>query len=348
MRARRFAAVGWALTALIGCGGAGQGHPEAPASSPAPPALDAPGASSGPDTSDSPASPELLAGIKAFDAGNFADARSSFQAAAKKNAGDFQAFYNLGMSCEKLQDRPCAEQAYKSALAIKPDLDTAAAELAALYIDAGRTGDAIAVARGARSKRPKSAVLHENLGIALAAQGAQDDAMSELEQAAQITPADPMVHLTIAHWLNVWHAKGATAHLDAARDLVKDDFAMSASVGYEYRMAGEFDACVQVFDREIATRDGGEVRTERALCRLGLKDEKGTTEDLEAAIAKEPAYAPAHYYLGGRLALGRRFKDAAAQYGTYLQLAPNGSLAKAAAERLKAVQEAMRRGGKKK
>ena len=67
------------------------------------------------------ASAELLAGIKAFDAGNYADARSSFQAAVKKNSNDYEALYNLGMTCEKLQDKQGAEQAYKSALAVKPD-----------------------------------------------------------------------------------------------------------------------------------------------------------------------------------------------------------------------------------
>src|SRR5437870_850910 len=50
-------------------------------------------------------SPELMAGIKAFDAGNYADARKSFEAAAKKNANDYQALNNLGMACEKLGDR---------------------------------------------------------------------------------------------------------------------------------------------------------------------------------------------------------------------------------------------------
>jgi Tfp pilus assembly protein PilF len=119
---------------------------------------------------------------------------------------------------------------------------------------------------------------------------------------------------------------------------------MTASVGYEYRMAGEFASCVKTFDAAIATKDGGEVRTERALCHLGQKDEAGALDDLEAAVKAEPTYAPAHYYLGGRLASSKHFKEAAAQYAEYLKLAPTGSLAKAAAERLKAAQQAARKG----
>jgi tetratricopeptide (TPR) repeat protein len=287
------------------------------------------------------ASPELLAGIKAFDAGSYADARKSFEAAVKKNSNDYQALYNLGMACEKLGDKAGAEAAYKSALAVKPELDTAAAELSALYVDLGRIDDALAVGRAGLAKHPGSAPLHENLGVALAARGDQDAATKELEQAIKITPSEPMFHLTFAHWLNVWHVRGAAPHLDAARDLVKDDYGMVASIGHEYRMAGEFDSCVKTFDHAVAIKDGGEVRTERALCHLGLKDDKGTMDDLQAAVSKEPTYAPAHYYLGGRLAMGKRFKDAAAEYAKYLQLEPSGSLSKAASERMKAAQDAM-------
>ncbi len=152
-----------------------------------------------------------------------------------------------------------------------------------------------------------------------------------------------MFHLTFAHWLNAWHVRGAAQHLDAALDIAKDDYGLIASIGHEYRMAGVFDSCVKTFDRAVAMKDGGEVRTERALCRLGLKDEKGTLADLEAAVDKEPTYGPAHYYLAGRLAMGRRFKDAAVEYGKYLKLEPNGSLAKPAAERLKAAEDAAKK-----
>jgi cytochrome c-type biogenesis protein CcmH/NrfG len=68
-------------------------------------------------------------------------------------------------------------------------------------------------------------------------------------------------------------------------------------------------------------------------------------DDLQAAVTKEPGYAPAHYYLGNRLAATKHFKEAAAEYGKYLQLAPTGSLAGAAAEKQKAATDAMK--GKK-
>ncbi len=333
------------VVVLFACGACGGAEPPAqtPGASPSPPPGDT--SPSAPAAAEPPATPDLMAGIRAFDAGNYAEARKSFEAAAKKNPSDYEALYNLGMACEKLGDATAAESAYKAALAAKPDLDTAAAELSALYVDAGRNDDALAVARNGLAKHPGSGPLHENLGVALAAKGDQENATKEFSQAIQITPTEPMFHLTFAHWLNSWKVRGAAPHLDAARDLVKDDYGMTASIGHEYRMAGEFDSCVKTFDHAVTMKDGGEVRTERALCRLGLKDDKGTVTDLQAAVDKEPTYAPAHYYLGGRLAMSKHFKEAAAEYAKYLQLAPNGSLAKPASDRMKAAEDAM---GKKK
>jgi tetratricopeptide (TPR) repeat protein len=325
-----FAACGGSTAASVG---ASAPHATEPGPSPASP------------PPESPASGEVRAGIKAFDAGDYAGARKSFENATAKDPGNYEAFHNLGLACEKLGDKPAAEAAYKAALSRKPELEAAATELCALYLDQGRIDDAIATGRAGLAKHPGSAALHENVGVALAAHGDEQSALLELESAAKLQPAEPLFRLTLAHWLNVWHVRGAIGHLDAAREIVKGDYAMMASIGYEYRMAGEFAACIETFDRAIAVKDAGEVRTERALCKLGLKDEKGALEDLQAGVLKDPGYAPAHYYLAGRLALGKRFKEAAAEYAAYLDLAPSGSLAKAARERMRAAQDAAKMGG---
>ena len=329
--------------AAIGCGGG----PPPPAEST--PDLGAASATAAPSSSaPSPApSNESLAGIKAFDAGDYASARTSFEAAAKKNPKNYEVFLNLGLSCEKLGDKTAAEAAYKKALEIKPDLENASTELSALYADEGRTDDALAAANAGLAAHPDSAPLLENAGVAMAAKGDQDGARQKLEQAAKVAANNPMFQLTLAHWLNAWHAKDAAPHLDAALNLAKDDYGLIASIGLEYRLAGEFPSCIKTFDRAVAIKDGGEVRTERALCHHGQKDDKAALDDLQAAVSIEPTYAPAHYYLGGRFAQTKQWKQAAAEYAKYLELAPNGSLAKPAAERLKASQEAARSGKKK-
>jgi tetratricopeptide (TPR) repeat protein len=325
----------------VGCAGSNP-QPQAPAAEPSLPdvaATGSPAASAAPADSQQ-ASPEVAAGIRAFDAGNYADARKAFESATKKNPGDAQAFYSLGMACEKLGDKAAAEAAYKSALSVRPNFDTAAVALSSLQLDANRVDDALAVLRACLAKQPGSAPLHENMGVAMAMRSDQNDAIAELEQAVKIAPSEPMYHLTLAHWLNTWHVRGSVPHLDSALAAAKEDVGVIAAIGFEYRMAGQFDSCIKTFDRAAQLKDGGEVRTQRALCKLGLKDDKGALADLQAAVAKEPNYAQGHYYLAGRLAHMKKYKDAAAEYAKYLELEPNGSLAKPATEKLRMAQDA--------
>src|SRR5262249_31273448 len=148
--------------------------------------------------------------------------------------------------------------------------------------DAGRADEGLAVARASLAKNPGSAPLHENLGAALATKGDQDNATKEFTQALQISPNDAMYHLTFAHWLNAWRVKGAVPHLDAAQELKKDDYPMLLAIGLEYRLAADLDACIKLFDRLVSMKDTGEARTERALCKLASKDEKGALSDLQA------------------------------------------------------------------
>ncbi len=288
-------------------------------------------------------SPEVQAGLKAFDAGNFADARRSFEAATKKYPSDYGAFVNLGQACEKLGDVPAAEAAYKGALAAQPDLEVVAAELSTLYAADGNVDDALSVAKGGLDKHPNSGPLHASLAIALAKKGDRDAAVAEFDRAVQLQPSDPMLQYTYASFLNQWHTPGASPHLEAALGLVKDDYAMIVSIGHEYRMASDFSGCANAFDRAIRLKDAGEARTERALCKLGQKDEPGALADLQAAVAVDPGYAPGHYYLGGRLATTKHYKEAAAEFQKVLDLAPSGSLAKAATDKLKLAQEAAAR-----
>lgn len=286
-------------------------------------------------------SPEFAAGLTAFDKGDYASARTDFEAAAKSNPNDHEALWNLGQTCEKLGDNPAAAAAYRSEIAVKPDADHATAELAHLYVGDGKTDEALALATAGLVKSPGSAALHAAMGLALATRGDQDAAIKQFAQASQLDPGDPMIHYTFAVWLNRWHVRGATIHLDTALPLVKGDYPMAVSIGHEYRLAGEFDSCVRTFDTAIKTRDGGEVRTERALCRLGLKDEKGALADLRSAVTTEPSYPQAHFFLAGRLASTKHYKEAAIEYAAYLQLAPDGSLGQQATERLKVAQDAV-------
>jgi Tfp pilus assembly protein PilF len=174
----------------------------------------------------------------------------------------------------------------------------------------------------------------------LAQRGDRDAAIAQFEEALRREPANAKLHVQFATWLNRWHIRGAAANLDAARGLAQGDYAMNVTIGHEYRLAGEFASCVATFDQLVAQKDGGEVRTERALCKIGLHDDSRAEGDLRAALAVEPTFPPAHYFLAGRLAVARHFKEATAEYQAYLSLAPDGPLADEATERLRMAEQA--------
>jgi tetratricopeptide (TPR) repeat protein len=316
------------IATLSACGGATQ--------------TAAPGGALSPTTAAPPVvhAPEFAAGVSAFDQGDYASARTDFETASKANANDDEALWRLGQTCEKLGDAPAAASAYRAELAITPGAELASAALANLYVAQGNTDAALATATAGLANHPGSALLHGAMGAALATHGDQDPAMQQFQQAIQLAPLDPKLHFAFAVWLNRWHVRGAAPHLDIALPLVQSDYPMVVSIGHEYRLAGDFDSCVHTFDGAIKTRDGGEVRTERALCKLGLKDEPGALADLKSAVQTEPSYPQGHFFLAGRLAGTKHFKDAATEYAAYLQLAPNGSLSEQASERLKAAQDA--------
>jgi Tfp pilus assembly protein PilF len=326
---------------VLGCGG-GHPPPEAPAST-----GPAPGATAGsdmpPSASTAAVSDEVTKGIKALDGGDPVAAKAYFDAALRKNPRDADAYYYLGVTAEKSGDKAAAEKGYKDALKIRKDFESAAMNLSALYLDAERYDDALALTRAAVAKHPDNAPLHLNLALALAGKADTPNATAEFENAIRITPNDPMFHVTYGHWLGVWKENDqALSQLRAARPLATDNVGVLASIGHEMHVLHAWEDCVPTYDKAIAIKDAAELRTERAACKIGAKDDAGALADLQAAVASDASYAPAHYYLGGQLAKGGKFKEAVAEYETFLKLSPNGPMAKAAQDKVKLAKQKMK------
>ena len=104
--------------------------------------------------SEPPGSPELMARHQGLRRRQLRRGAKDLRGGRKKNPNDFQAFFNLGHGLREARRQAAAEAAYKSALAVKPDLDTAAAALSALYIDAG--ADRRRARRGAGRASPST------------------------------------------------------------------------------------------------------------------------------------------------------------------------------------------------
>jgi Flp pilus assembly protein TadD len=273
-------------------------------------------------------------GINALQAGDAQGAKAYFEAALKTNPKDAEALHYLGVADEKLGDKPGAEKAYKDALKVRPDLAEAAGNLAALYIDAQKWDDAIALLKPAVQKQPERTELHENLALALAGKGDQPGATAEFESALKQAPNDGMLLYTYGHQLGVWQqTEPALAKLRLARGAASDGDLLVA-IGHEFYLLKAVGDCVPTFDKALTVKDAASPRTERGLCKLAGKDLAGAQADFQAAVTKEPNYALAHYWLGFALLNAKKTADGIKELETYLKLDPNGPKAKQAQDAL--------------
>lgn len=299
-----------------------------------------PGGAKSAPTSDSP---DVARGVGAFEKGDYAGAQAAFEAALKTNPNDAVAHFNLGLTLEHANKLADAEKSYKEALRIRPDFADVAVALSSLYLSAEppRADEAASVARAALEKHPENGSLHFNLGVALAPKD-QAGATKEFEDALAKTPNDANAHFTYGHWLGVWGQKDkAVEQLKLATKT--SDVGILAAVGHELLLLRDAAGCIAAYDKAIAGKDAAELRTERALCKLASKDEDGALADLKAAVAAEPKYPLAHYWLAMRLAAAGKLVDAIGEFDTYLKLAPDGAKAKDAAAHKKELEAKLKK-----
>jgi tetratricopeptide (TPR) repeat protein len=74
----------------------------------------------------------------------------------------------LGVAHDEAGDWPAGEQAFRSALAVAPDLDYLLNNLGYNLLEQGRTSEAVAILKDAVRRNPRSETARNNLGMALA------------------------------------------------------------------------------------------------------------------------------------------------------------------------------------
>jgi len=334
---------GIALAVLTACGG----PPPQPANQPDPslatPAGDpagTPGAAkpggAGADAVASSTSDDVTKGTAAIKSGDWNGARAAFEAAIKKNPKQADAHYYLGLVMDKTGDRVAAEKSYKTAIELQPDLQEAAENLTAIYVETQKFDEAVVVAKKALARNSKNAEMQLNLAVALSGKGDVDGAGKAFDDAVKLAPNDARFYLAYAqHLTSAKKNDEAIAKLKQAQRVAGDDPALLGTIGFELRTARAVPECIAAFDKAISLKDNADFRTNRAMCKLAAKDKPGAVADLTAAVQKDPAFAPAHYWLGSMHHDDGKFPEAVAEYESYLKAAPKGPMAKKADEKLK-------------
>lgn len=338
-----------AVATLSACGGGGGTAKPAEAPDPslgpaptsattAPAGTGKPGSSEGPVATST--SDDVTRGTAAIKAGDWTTARAAFEAAIKKNPKQADAHYYLGLVMDKTGDKAAAEKSYKTAIDLQPDLQEAAENLTAIYVEGQKYDEAIGIAKKALARNAKNAEMQLNLAVALSGKGDVDGATKAFDDAVKLAPNDARFYLAYAQHLGAAKKHDdAVAKLKQAQRVAGDDPAMLGTIGFELRTARAVPECIAAFDKAISLKDNADFRTNRAMCKLAAKDKPGALADLQAATSKEPAFAPAHYWLGSVLHDDGKFPEAIAEYDAYLKAAPKGPMAKKADEKMKLAKE---------
>ncbi len=325
---------------VTACGGP-PAQPVAPDPPLAPTEPTASTAGAKPETAATSTSDDVTRGTAAVKAGDWNGARSAFEAAIQKNPKQADAYFYLGLVMDRTGDKPAAEKNYKHALDLQPDLQEAAENLTAIYVEGQKYDEAIVIAKKALARNAKNAEMQLNLAVALSGKGDVDGASKAFDDALRLAPNDARFYLAYADHLGAAKKNDeAIAKLKQAQRVAGEDAALLGTIGYAFRTAKAVPECIAAFDKAIVLKDNPDFRTNRALCKLANKDRAGAIADFQAAAAvKDPPFAPAHYWLGLMLHEDGKFPEAAAEYDAYLKAQPKGPMAKAAEAKLKLAKE---------
>lgn len=280
----------FALVALAACG---------PAEPPRPPPLTADPPIGASSADDGAAATELQRGIAYIKNDKYAEAKDHLErsvALKKSSEGE----YYLGVTREKLGDKPGAEEAYKAALELDPGFAEAAANLSALYLDEPPRPDlAIAVLEAATEKAPGDTRLIQNLAFAHGLKGSVD-ASSKLYE--RLLAKDNSAQLRFAYGAMLFDNKQlekAAVELKKALAATADDPPLLVTIGRMLGGTKSYGDCVAAFDRAIKLKGTDpEWYVRRGTCKHELDDEIGAVADYNAALKVDPKFAAAHYYLG--------------------------------------------------
>ncbi|HTU24912.1 MAG TPA: tetratricopeptide repeat protein [Pirellulales bacterium] len=203
------------------------------------------------------------------------------------------------------------------------DFDTIVAEAQRHRRD-GKPAEAAEAYRRALALRPDFAEMHNNLGAVLLELGQADEAQAELERAVALKPDLFLAHTTLA---NLFATRGDTrrarSHFDRAV-MAGPNFAPARyGLGVLLGGQGQLDAAREQFEQVVALRPDHAA----AYYNLGwIAQSQGNLQraqkNYEQAIAIAPNYADAHNNLGNVLRAQGRLDEAVTRFERAVQLDP--------------------------
>ena len=132
--------------------------------------------------------PHLLLGLALERTGNLPNAAEEYRAAARLNAKDFDARYELARILLEMKQPAQAESAFRDALAIQPGSPEAMAGLSESLVDQGKTAEAAKELEAYVAARPNDETARLRLAGLLANVGNLDGALAQLQHVGTTGP----------------------------------------------------------------------------------------------------------------------------------------------------------------
>jgi tetratricopeptide (TPR) repeat protein len=200
-----------------------------------------------------PGSPEVdvTVGETLLATGKAKEAVQAFRRALAGRPGNVDALLGLGRASEAAGDDAAAEAAFRRAIELQPSF-AVYNQLAALYFDLGRYGDAAAMFRKAAETAPDSYRALSNLGGAETMRCAFPAAIEAYLRALKLDPKNPSA-LSNLGMTQLWsgHAAEAATTLERAVQASRGDFMIWGNLGDAYRKLGADAKAVEAYTRSL-------------------------------------------------------------------------------------------------
>jgi tetratricopeptide (TPR) repeat protein len=296
----------------------------------------------------------LTAGLGLLDANQPAAAEPLFRQAVQADNNDFSAHFNLALALSLQQKDTEAIQELRKTLELKPDLYQANSNLGTLLLRNKRAGEALPVLKQAATLRPKELRANLLYAQALLETGAVDQAGQFYGKAAELDPKSAAAQSGLAHsFLKESNLADAAGHFRAAASLdpqYKDGLLELAAAYEKSGRTADAIAIYRDFPENAAAKerlsqlqlDNGNFaaaipglesavnRSPSVANRLALADAykmnkqiDKAVEQLQFAVASDPANYDLRMDLGRELRDQRKFVPAAQQFAAAAKLRPD-------------------------
>ena len=253
-----------------------------------------------------------------------ADATPFLRQVQKEHPGDFWANFTLGDSLRKTGKPAESVRYYQAALAIRPKSAVAHGNLGMALAADCRTDDAIDEFREGIRIDPEFAHGHYSLGLALRAKGQLDEAIKEFTEALRLDPNNADFHYNLALALNDKGQRDeAIERFRSALQINPNHGDARFNLGLALNAKGAVDEAIDQFNQALKLEPKNPyVHYNLGLALKAKGDLDASIDHLLQAIAIAPDNAYAHYNVGLALKAKSKTNEAIEHFAQALKIDP--------------------------